>query len=224
MMSFSKQQFAKFIDHTVLRPTTGEKDIIRFAQETKDWQFASITVNPVWVKRAAQDLKETGINVTACISFPLGALPPHQKAYEAQAAVKDGATEIDMVANIAEILDKNWAQVIQDISTVVENVPNIPVKVIIETAYLIDDLKKEAARCVADAGAAYVKTSTGFAPMGATVHDVALLAGAVGNRIKIKAAGGIRHFEDAVCMINAGASRLGVSSSIQIMQEAGYTL
>jgi len=221
-MSYSKQQFAKFIDHTILRPTTGKEDILRVAQETKDWHFASMTVNPVWVKRAAQELKDTGINVTACIAFPLGALPPHQKAYEAKEAVKDGATEIDMVTNIAAILAKSWEEVIHDISSVVDSVPKIPVKVIIETSYLTDALKKEAARCVADVGAAFVKTSTGFAPMGATVHDVALLAETVGSRIKIKAAGGIRHFKDALCMIEAGASRLGASSSNQIMQEAGY--
>ncbi|MFW9778456.1 MAG: deoxyribose-phosphate aldolase [Candidatus Heimdallarchaeota archaeon] len=223
-MSFSKEEFAKFIDHSVLRPTTGEKDIIRVAQETKDWNFASMTVNPVWVKQTAHELKNTGIDVTACISFPFGALPPDQKAYEAREAVKNGATEIDMVANIGAILDKDWARVIQDITAVVESVPNIPVKVIIETAYLTDVLKKEAAICVVEAGAAFVKTSTGFSPIGATVHDIKLLARTVNDKVKIKAAGGIRHFEDAVSMIKAGASRIGASSSIQIMLEAGYTL
>ncbi|MFW9855328.1 MAG: deoxyribose-phosphate aldolase [Candidatus Thorarchaeota archaeon] len=221
-MSFSKEEFAKFIDHSVLRPTTGEKDIKRVAQETRDWNFASMTVNPVWVKLTAQELKNTGIDVTACISFPFGALPPNQKAYEAREAVKNGATEIDMVANLGLILEENWIKARQDILAVVESVPDIPVKVIIETAYLTDSLKREAARCVAEAEAAYVKTSTGFAPTGATIHDVKLLAETVGNRIKVKAAGGIRHFEDALSMINAGASRLGVSSSIQIMREAGY--
>ncbi|MFX0212249.1 MAG: deoxyribose-phosphate aldolase, partial [Candidatus Hodarchaeota archaeon] len=156
------------------------------------------------------------------IAFPFGAISPEWKAWQAKRCIEDGATEIDMVANIGAIRDQKWEFVKKDIEAVIQEAGKIAVKVIIETAYLTDDLKQKAAVTVAEAGGAFVKTSTGYAPSGANLHDISLLYRAVGDRIKVKAAGGIRHFEDAVALVEAGASRLASSSSIQIMKEGGF--
>ncbi|MHA1971841.1 MAG: deoxyribose-phosphate aldolase [Candidatus Hodarchaeales archaeon] len=222
-MKYTKEQFAKFMDHSALKPYLVEKDIIRMAREAKEWGFAALSVNPIYTKVAARELEGTDIEINPCISFPFGAIPSQWKAWEAEKCLEEGATEIDMVANIGAIREEKWNEVREDIKAVVEVAGNIKVKVIIETAYLNDFQKKKAAVCVADAGASFVKTSTGYASAGANLHDVLLLFKTVGDRIQVKAAGGIRHFEDALAFINAGASRLASSSSIQIMQEGGFS-
>ena len=222
-MKYTKRQFGKFLDHSALKPYFGEKDIIRMAAEAKKWEFAALSVNPHYTALAARELKGTDIHVNPCIAFPFGAISPEWKAWEAEKCIQQGATEIDMVANIGAIIEGKWNLVRDDIEAVVKVAKDIEVKVIIETAYLTnDDLKIKAALVVAEAGGAYVKTSTGYAPGGATVHDIKLLYNTVGDRIKVKAAGGIRHYEDAVVMIQSGASRVASSSTIQIMVEGGY--
>ncbi len=221
-MKYSKRQFAKFLDHSALKPFFGEQDIIRMATEAKKWEFAALSINPHYTALAARELKGTDIRVNPCIAFPFGAISPEWKAWEAEMCIRQGATEIDMVTNIGAIKEGKWNLVRKDIESVVNVAKDIEVKVIIETAYLTDDLKIKAALVVAEAGAAYVKTSTGYAPTGATIHDVKLLYNTVGDRIKVKAAGGIRHYEDAVVMIQSGASRVASSSTIQIMTEGGF--
>ncbi|MHA1226101.1 MAG: deoxyribose-phosphate aldolase [Candidatus Hodarchaeales archaeon] len=221
-MKFTKDRFAKFIDHSALKPYFGEIDIIKMAEEAKEWNFAALSVNPAYTKIAARELRGSDVHVNPCIAFPFGAIPIEWKAWQAEKCIEDGATEIDMVANVGAIREEKWDYVQRDIEAVVQKAQNIDVKVIIETAYLTDELKRKAAIVVADAGAAFVKTSTGYSPSGASIHDVTLLHKAVGDRIKVKAAGGIRHFEDAVVLIESGASRLASSSSIQIMTEGGY--
>jgi deoxyribose-phosphate aldolase len=221
-MRYTKEKFAKFIDHSALKPYFGEKDIIKMAHEAKEWDFAALSVNPVYTPLAAKELKGTDIHINPCIAFPFGAISPKWKAWQAKNCIEEGATEIDMVANIGAIKEEKWEFVKKDIEAVVKEAGKVAVKVIIETAYLTDDLKRKSARVVAEAGGAFVKTSTGYAPSGVNLHDTHLLYTTVGDRIKVKAAGGIRHFEDAVALIEAGASRLASSSSIQIMQEGGF--
>ena len=221
-VKFTKAQFAKFIDHSALKPFFGEKDIIRMASEAKEWGFAALSINPHYTSFAAQELKGTDIHINPCIAFPFGAISPQWKAWQTEKCMELGATEIDMVANIGAIKEEKWELVRKDIEAVTKVAKDIDVKVIIETAYLNDDLKRKAALIVAKSGAAFVKTSTGYAPSGATIHDIKLLHKTVGEKIKVKAAGGIRHFEDAVVMIENGASRIASSSSIQIMKEGGF--
>lgn len=222
-MKFTKIEFAKYIDHSALRPNFGEKDIIRMADEAIVWKFAALSVNPVYTESAVRELRGEDILVNPCIAFPFGAISPKMKALITENCMKIGASEIDMVANIGAIREENWDFVKKDIEGVVKAAKGYEVKVIIETAYLTDELKKKAAVIVADAGAAFVKTSTGYAPAGASIHDIKLLYDAVGDRIKVKAAGGIRHYEDAVVLIENGASRIASSSSIQIMREGGFS-
>ncbi|MFX0183455.1 MAG: deoxyribose-phosphate aldolase [Candidatus Hodarchaeota archaeon] len=221
-MKYTKEEFAKFMDHSALKPQFGEKDIIKMAGEAKKWKFAALSVNPAYTLIAAKELKGTDIHINPCIAFPFGAIPSKWKVWQAKKCIEDGATEIDMVANIGAIKEEKWEIVKNDVEVVVKEAGDIAVKVIIETAYLTDSLKRTAARIVADAGGAFVKTSTGYAPSGANLHDVSLLFRTVGDRIKVKAAGGIRHFEDAIAFIEAGASRLASSSSVQIMNEGGF--
>ena len=222
-MKFTKEKFAKYIDHSALKPQFGEKDIIRMADESLVWKFAALSVNPVYTDIAARELRGEEIHVNPCIAFPFGALTPELKALITEKCMEKGATEIDMVANIGAIREEKWEFVKKDIEGVVKAAKGSEVKVIIETAYLTDVLKEKAAVIVADAGAAFVKTSTGYAPAGASIHDIKLLYNTVGERIKVKAAGGIRHFEDAIALIENGASRIASSSSIQIMKEGGFT-
>lgn len=222
-MKFTKKEFAKYIDHSALRPSFGEKDIVRMADEAIVWKFAALSVNPVYTDIAVRELRGEDIHINPCIAFPFGAISPEMKSLITEKCMSIGATEIDMVANIGAIREEKWEFVKRDIEGVVKAAKGREVKVIIETAYLTDELKKEAAVIVADAGAAFVKTSTGYAPAGSSIHDIKLLYEAVGNRIKVKAAGGIRHYEDALALIENGASRIASSSSIQIMREGGFT-
>lgn len=211
---------AKLIDYTLLKATSTAADVSRMCEEAKEYGFASICIHPVFVKLCAQLLKDSNVGVTTVVGFPFGAEKPEVKAYAAQQAVADGATEIDMVMNIGEMLSGNLDAVKDDIASVVEAVGSMAlVKVIIETAYLTDEQIILASRLVKDAGANFVKTSTGFAPSGAKVEDIRLIRQAVGRETGIKAAGGISSYQVAKEMLDAGATRFGASAAIAIVQE-----
>ncbi|MGH2593612.1 MAG: deoxyribose-phosphate aldolase [Anaerolineae bacterium] len=211
------------IDHTLLKPDANEAQIAQLCHEARTYNFAAVCVNPTHVQLCAQLLKGSAVRVCTVVGFPLGATPPEVKAYETQQALDDGATEIDMVINIGALKSKDYALVARDIATVVAiaRVGGAIVKVIIEAALLTDEEKVIASKLSQEAGADFVKTSTGFASGGATVHDVALIRRAIGSEMGVKAAGGIKTYADAQKMIEAGATRVGASASVKIMQEAG---
>ncbi len=206
---------AAYIDHTLLKPTATKADILQLCEEAKQYHFASVCVNPCWVALCAETLKDTGVNVCTVIGFPLGANTSEIKAAEAAQAIKQGATEVDMVINIGALRGGNTEYVYQDILAVRKASEGKILKVIIETSYLTNEEKKKACELSAKAGADFVKTSTGFSNAGATVEDVKLMKEASG--IKVKASGGVRTKEDALRMIEAGASRLGASAGIKIV-------
>jgi deoxyribose-phosphate aldolase len=213
---------AHMIDHTLLKPDASQDQIAQLCYEARKYGFAAVCVNPANVKLAAQLLKGSPVAVCTVVGFPLGAIPPEVKAYEAQQAIEDGATEIDMVINVGALKSKDYELVQRDIATVVRTCHNNGAicKVIIEAALLTDEEKIKACQLAKAAGADYVKTSTGFGPGGATVEDVALMRRVVGPEMGIKAAGGIRTFEAAKQMIKAGATRIGASAGVKIVQEA----
>lgn len=212
-------ELAKMIDHTLLKPDATEDDISRLCQEAIEYGFVSVCVNPVWVPFAAELLAGTGVKVCTVVGFPLGANLKDTKAFEARAAVEDGATEVDMVINVGALKSGDHDAVFEDIQSVVEAVGSeVVVKVILETALLTDEEKVTACRLAKDAGAHFVKTSTGFGPGGATEDDVALMRRTVGDEMGVKASGGIRDAETAMRMIAAGASRLGCSASVAIIR------
>lgn len=208
---------AKFIDHTILKPTAQRKDIEKLCTEAKEYNFASVCVNPCWVAYASKLLEGSSVKVCTVIGFPLGANDSAVKAFEAKTAIKQGASEVDMVINIGALKAGEYDIVKQDIQAVREASAGKILKVIIETSYLTDEEKQKACRICTDCGADFVKTSTGFSEGGATAKDVALMAKAVKGKAKVKASGGIRTREDALKMIEAGASRLGTSSGIKIV-------
>ncbi|WP_454862251.1 deoxyribose-phosphate aldolase [Peribacillus frigoritolerans] len=207
----------KLIDHTLLKPEIKKEDIIKLCEEAKEFGFASICVNPTWVAKSAEILQDTDIKICTVIGFPLGANTPETKAFETKNALENGATEIDMVINIGALKDKNDELVEHDIRTVVEAVnKKTIVKVIIESCLLTDEEKVRACEISVNAGADYVKTSTGFSLHGATVEDVALMRKSVGPNIGVKASGGVRTLQDIEAMVEAGATRIGSSSGVQI--------
>lgn len=208
---------AKYIDHTVLKAFATKQDIEKLCAEAKEYNFASVCVNPVWVSYAAQLLKGSGVDVCTVIGFPLGANDSAIKAQEAALAIKQGAGEVDMVINIGALKGGDLAAVKADIVAVREASKGVILKVIIETSYLTDEEKVAVCKICGQVGADFVKTSTGFSDKGATEHDVKLMAQASG--IKVKASGGIKTKEDALKMIEAGASRLGTSSGIKIVTD-----
>jgi deoxyribose-phosphate aldolase len=216
------QDIAKFIDHTLLKPEATPAEIEKLCQEAKEYHFAAVCVNPPYVKQCADYLRGTGVAIAAVVGFPLGAHTTETKVFEAQGAIADGATEIDMVINIGALKAKEDALVRDDIRAVCDAAHrgNAIVKVIIEAALLTDDEKVRACQLSKEVGADFVKTSTGFGPGGATVHDVALMARAVGGELGVKAAGGIRNYEQAQAMIQAGATRIGASAGVKIVAEA----
>lgn len=214
----SNSSIAAKIDHTLLKPEARKEDILKLVQEAAEYGFASVCVNPVWVKTAAEALKDSPVKVCTVIGFPLGASHPAVKAFETVQAVKDGAEEIDMVINIGALKGGDDAVVESDIKGVVEAAGGKLVKVIIETCLLTKEEIERACRLSVTAGADYVKTSTGFSKGGATVEDVALMAKTVGPNIGVKASGGVRTAEDALAMIQAGATRLGTSGGVAIAQ------
>ena len=211
---------AKMIDHTLLKPDATPEQIAQLCFEARKYQFASVCVNPAWVKLCAQLLEGSPVKVCTVIGFPLGATASEVKAFEAEKAMDQGATEIDMVINIGALKARELEFVAQDIRGVVNaaHSRNIIVKVILETVLLTDEEKTIACLLSKEAGADFVKTSTGFAGGGATVHDVALMRRVVGPEIGVKASGGVRTYEDAESMIKAGATRIGASAGVKIMQ------
>ncbi|MEM3565123.1 MAG: deoxyribose-phosphate aldolase [Candidatus Jordarchaeaceae archaeon] len=215
----NKQELAKFIDHTLLKATASKAEISKLCDEAKMYQFAAVCVNPSYVKLCSELLKGTGVKIDTVIGFPLGANASIVKAFEAETAVKEGAAEVDMVINIGALKSEDYNLVLGDIKAVVQAAKPAITKVIIETCYLTNEEKKIASRLVKEAGAHFVKTSTGFGTGGATVEDVKLIRSVVGLDLKIKASGGIRSYEDALKMIEAGADRLGTSSGVKIMEE-----
>ncbi len=216
----NKEDLAKMIDHTQLNPFATEDDIKRLCDEAKKYHFFSVIVNPYYVKLAKELVKGTDVKVLSVIGFPFGVTYKEVKALEAEMAIKDGADELDMVMNISAAKSGKWDIVKEDISAVNKVVKSHGklLKVIIETGYLTDDEKIKACQVSVDAGADFVKTSTGFGKGGATVHDVELMAKAVKGKAKVKAAGGIHSAQDALNMINAGASRIGASHSVEIVE------
>ena len=208
----------KYIDHTLLKPDASQEQIETLIEEAKKYDFASVCVNPTWVSFAAQALKATDVKVCTVIGFPLGANTPELKAFETSDAIQNGANEVDMVINIGALKSRNFDLVERDIRAVVEAAKGTLVKVIIETCLLTDDEKVKACQIAQKAGADFVKTSTGFSTGGATVRDVALMRKTVGPDMGVKASGGARSYEDALAFIEAGATRIGASSGVAIME------
>ncbi|TXC89997.1 deoxyribose-phosphate aldolase [Metabacillus litoralis] len=210
-------KIANMIDHTALKADTTRDVIETLCQEAKEYQFASVCVNPTWVSLAAEHLKGTDVKVCTVIGFPLGANTPETKAFETTNAIENGATEVDMVINIAALKDKNDDLVKRDIEAVVKAAGNKALsKVIIETSLLNEEEKIRACKIAVQAGANFVKTSTGFSTGGATVEDIALMRKTVGPDIGVKASGGVRDTEGAEALIKAGATRIGASSGVAI--------
>jgi deoxyribose-phosphate aldolase len=210
---------AGMIDHTLLKPEATPAQIEQLCKEAMEHGFATVCVNGAWVQLAAGLTAGSGVGVAAVAGFPLGAGSSGAKAFEAADEVRAGATEVDMVINVGALKAGDDALVEVDIEEVVRSAGrDAIVKVILETALLTDDEKVRACRLAVAAGAAFVKTSTGFGPAGATVEDVALMRKTVGDAVGVKAAGGIRTRETAEAMIDAGATRLGTSSSVSIVE------
>lgn len=215
--------WASLIDHTLLKPEATEKEIKKLCNEAIQYGFASVCVNPSWVRKAAEFLSGSNIPVCTVIGFPLGATLPDVKAYETRRAIFNGAREVDMVINIGALKSGDDCAVEEDIRAVVKaaHEEGVLCKVIIETALLSNEEKVRACLAAKNAGADFVKTSTGFAKGGATVEDVALMRRTVGHALGVKASGGVKSIEDARKMFAAGATRIGASVGVKIAQEAG---
>lgn len=212
-------QLAKMIDHTLLRADATQSEMAKLTEEAKQYQFASVCVNPGWVAYAAEQLQGTGVDICTVIGFPLGASTSETKAFETKDAIAKGATEVDTVINISALKDGKDDYVEQDIRAVVEAAAGKAlVKVIIEACLLTDEEKVRACQAAVRAGADFVKTSTGFSTGGATPEDIALMRRTVGPDVGVKASGGVRSLEDMQKMIEAGATRIGASSGVKIMQ------
>jgi deoxyribose-phosphate aldolase len=218
----SASDWASLIDHTLLKPEASDDDIKQLCAEAARYHFASVCVNPTWVRVAACALQGSGVPVCTVIGFPLGATLPDVKAYEARRAIQDGAREVDMVINVGALKSGDDCLVEHDIHSVVEAAHeySVTTKVIIETALLTDDEKVRACQAAKRAGADFVKTSTGFSKGGATVADILLMRRTVGPDLGVKASGGVKNLEDARAMVEAGATRIGASVGVKIAQEA----
>ena len=217
--------YAKMIDHTLLKPEATKEQVKNLCEEAVQYGFHSVCVNSSFVYYCEELLKDSDVKVCTVIGFPLGAMSTAGKAAEAQAAVADGAEELDMVIHVGMIKSGDWDYVKQDIASVVEAAGDkAVVKVILETCLLTDEEKRKACMICKEAGASFVKTSTGFSNGGATVKDVALMREAVGSDMGVKASGGIRSFQEAIAMVEAGADRFGACSGIAIIryQKEGY--
>jgi deoxyribose-phosphate aldolase len=216
-------RLAHLIDHTLLKADATQDQIAQLCYEARKYSFVSVCVNPTNVKLCAQLLEGSDVLVCTVVGFPLGATSTEVKVFEAQQAIRDGATEVDMVINVGALKSRDYELVERDIASIARacHAGNAILKVIIEAALLTDEEKVVACQLAKVAGADFVKTSTGFGPGGAAVEDVALMRRVVGPTMGVKAAGGIRTYEDAQKMIAAGASRIGASASVKIMQGAG---
>lgn len=213
--------YAKIIDHTLLKAEASKDQIKKLCDEAVEYGFHSVCVNSCYVYYCAKLLEHTGVKVCTVIGFPLGAMSTSGKAAEAEEAVRDGADELDMVINVGMIKSGDWDYVKEDIAAVVEKAKGrgVQVKVILETCLLTEEEKEQACRVAREAGADFVKTSTGFSTGGATAEDVALMRRCVGGSMGVKASGGIRCLEDAEKMVEAGADRIGASAGIAIVRE-----
>ena len=210
---------AKYIDHTLLKTDAQRADVAKLIEEAKAYHFASVCVSPIWVSYVSEALRDTGIKTCTVIGFPQGATPSVVKAFETKQAVADGADEVDMVIAVGRLKDSDDAYVKADIEAVVQAAGGKALtKVIIETCLLTDEEKRRACLLAKEAGADFVKTSTGFAAGGATAADVRLMRECVGETMGVKAAGGIRSRADAEAMLAAGATRLGTSSGVKIVE------
>ena len=222
------KNLSRYIDHTLLKADATENEVIKLCNEAKEYDFFSVCINPGFVELAAKELRESNVAVCTVIGFPLGASTPETKAFETRDAIQKGAAEVDMVINISKLKDKKDEEVLKDIKAVVNAADKKAlVKVIIETCLLTDEEKERACKLAKDAGADFVKTSTGFSTGGATKLDIALMRKTVGTEMGVKASGGVRTYEDAVTMIESGATRIGASASIAIVtaskaQSSGY--
>ena len=215
-----KKTIAAMIDHTLLKPEATPAQIEKLCAEAAEYHFASVCVNPVYIPLAARLMKGTGVKVCCVVGFPLGAIAPEQKAAEAASCAAMGAEELDMVIHVGAAKAGDWALVQRDIEGVVKAAAGHTVKVIIETCLLTDEEKVKACEAAKAAGAHFVKTSTGFSTGGATTHDIALMRKTVGPEMGVKASGGIRDYETAMAMIEAGANRIGASAGIAIVAAA----
>lgn len=216
--SYSTESIAKYIDHTLLAADATETQIKTLCDEAEKFGFAAVCINPYYISFAARLLAGSGVKVCSVVGFPLGALTSEMKSAQAKACIKLGADEIDMVANIGAAKSGEWVYVENDIKAVADAAKNkASVKVIIEACLLTDEEKTKMCTAAKNAGAHFVKTSTGFSKSGANVHDVKLMRAAVGSELGVKAAGGIKSYEDAIAMLNAGASRIGTSSGVKIV-------
>lgn len=211
--------YAKMIDHTLLKTDAQKKDLDKLLLEAKKYNFMSVCVSPIWVKYAAEQLKDTNVKVCTVIGFPQGATPTEVKVFETKNAIENGATEVDMVIPVGVLKDKDYIAVENDIRAVVEAAKSKALtKVIIETCLLTDEEKIMACKLSKSAGADFVKTSTGFSTAGATVKDIRLMRETVGEQMGVKASGGVRSREDAEAMIKAGATRIGTSNGVKIVE------
>lgn len=228
-MAMRVREFAKTIDHTLLKPDAKEADVRRLCEEAARFHFAAVCIQPCYVRLAARELRGTDVKVATVVSFPFGYDTTAVKAAGVRDAIVGGASEVDVVMNVSRFLSGEFSHVAEELASLNSEIGAVAIsnglndavlKVIIETAYLTDEMKKLAVQMVAASGADFVKTSTGFGPGGATVADVALLREEAPEGLAIKASGGIRTLEDALDLLNAGASRLGASSGVAIMEEA----
>ncbi|ABS33131.1 deoxyribose-phosphate aldolase [Clostridium botulinum] len=211
-------KLSKYIDHTLLKPQATEKDILKLIEEAKTYDFASVCVNPSWVKLAYENLKDTDVKVCTVVGFPLGATSTASKVYETKVAIKDGADEIDMVISVGQLKSGNDEYVKEEIKKIVEASKNKLVKVIIETCLLTEEEKVKACTLSKEAGADYVKTSTGFSTGGAKPEDIKLMRETVGKDMGVKASGGIHTREEMEVMIENGATRIGASCGVELVK------
>ena len=218
-MGIRRKELAKMIDYTLLSPSATRDQVERLCDEAKSYGVYAVCVNSTWVPLAINTLRGTDVRVCSTVGFPLGASLTTVKAFEAQTVVGLGTAEVDMVMNVGALKSRDVATVLEDIEQVVKACKPAPVKVIIESGYLSDEEKVQACKLTQEAGAAFVKTSTGFGSSGATVADIILMRKTVGERFGVKAAGGIRTYKDCVAMIEAGANRIGTSNAVQILKE-----
>lgn len=215
----TRKNIAALIDHTQVKAFATQMDMAELCDEAVEYGLAGVTINPAWTSYCAKRLEGAGIAINPTIGFPLGANTALIKVEEAREAIVNGATELDMVINIGVLKSGFPEHIGREIDAVLKTAGDIPVKVILETCFLTNDEKRTVCQLSLDAGAAFVKTSTGFGTAGATIEDVQLMREVVGDRMGVKAAGGIRRYRDAKAMLEAGASRLGTSATIEILSE-----
>jgi len=218
-LKLSSQDLAGMIDHTLLKPDATISEITQLCEEAIQYNFASVCINPSYVDTCFNLIKSSNVKVCTVIGFPLGAATTQTKFLEAEEAIKNGAEELDMVINVGKLKDRDYDFVFNDIKSIagLSKRHLCTSKVILETCLLTDEEKVVACLLAKEAGLNFVKTSTGFSKNGATVHDVSLMKFVVGDKLQVKASGGIRSYEDAIAMINAGATRLGASAGVKII-------